>query len=342
MVCVKQRGYLIDTSFDFRSDCPRTHDPDRWSPMLHRYHKVLWGRPLPSGDPFTLRDARPDGYLSHKTTTGARFELSSDAVMQTFTGWKRPHVRQIVERAPRHLRREFQTLAYTIGGMMVFPRNPIDGQWTINQARGFTGKIADRFDLTVECIRRHYEEQDSPLSAAIRRYADFFELFRTFEGYVEHFLLQDLVAPDGSVRFFLTFDDFQRSPLPRDVEEYESYREGSVSFIQARNRRIDELGMALEAAERVRSAAQGQDRTPREGETGPELAVEVVEELELVEVATGRVLGVASLLSDGNVLVDEGTHPYADVASIRGDDLWTHLRGIGNGYVMMRSMTSRG
>lgn len=55
-----------------------------------------------------------------------------------------------------------------------------------------------RFDLTVECIRRHYAAGDSPLAATLARYADFFALFEDFQGYVEYFLLQDLVAPDCS------------------------------------------------------------------------------------------------------------------------------------------------
>jgi hypothetical protein len=79
---------------------------------------------------------------------------------------------------------------------MLFPGKRIDGKMTINGARGFHPKIKDRFDLTVECIRRHYRAEDSPLSDTLSRYADFFALFRNFEGYVEHFLLQDLFTAD--------------------------------------------------------------------------------------------------------------------------------------------------
>jgi hypothetical protein len=37
-------------------------------------------------------------------------------------------------------------ICYTIGAMMVFPGNRIQGEWTINQARGCLKKISDRFD----------------------------------------------------------------------------------------------------------------------------------------------------------------------------------------------------
>jgi hypothetical protein len=63
----------------------------------------------------------------------------------------------------------------------------------------------------------------------------------------------------------------------------------------------------------------------------------IAEELELVDVSSQRVLGVATLLDDGSILVDQATHPYAMVADIRGVDAWSHLKSVGNGYVLMRA-----
>lgn len=62
----------------------------------------------------------------------------------------------------------------------------------------------------------------------------------------------------------------------------------------------------------------------------------IVEELELIALPSERVLGIASLLSSGDVLLDTATHPYGLYAQLHELDLWTHLRCIGNGYVMMR------
>lgn len=65
-------------------------------------------------------------------------------------------------------------------------------------------------------------------------------LFKDFRGYVEHFLLQDLVGSDfASVRFLKDFDDFSLKALPAaSVEEYREYMRRSIAFIEARNRRI--------------------------------------------------------------------------------------------------------
>ena len=53
-------------------------------------------------------------------------------------------------------------------------------------------------DLTLECIRRHYLGQASPLSETLTRYGDFFALFGDFRDYVQFFLVNDLVTNDYS------------------------------------------------------------------------------------------------------------------------------------------------
>jgi len=142
----------------------------------------------------------------------------------------------------------FNTLGYTIGGMMVWPGNRIDGKMTINQARGCYGSIKDRFDFTLECIRRHYVGEPSPLGEVLGRYGDFFALFRGFQGFVEYFLLHDLVSDDYSaVRFFAPFEDFRvTSPLLGSVDAYRDYRRLAMHFIAARNLRIAGLHPALD------------------------------------------------------------------------------------------------
>ena len=222
---------MIDTTFDFRADTPAGKDPDTWSPTLSRYHKALWSKPPPSGEGFDLDDEGPPFYLRHRSSLG-KFCLSSDTVVPTFK-------KRTIEGVSKD-EMNFAGLGYTIGGMMLFPAIQIDGKWTINQARGCTKKICDRFDYTVECILRHYSGGESPLSEVLARYADFFGLFRDFSGYVEFFLLQDLVteACDGE-RFFTPFDDFESPlPVPTTKDAYLDYRTRAMDFLKARNRRI--------------------------------------------------------------------------------------------------------
>jgi hypothetical protein len=135
---------------------------------------------------------------------------------------------------------DFKNLGYTIGGFILFPSKRIDGKMNINGARGFNSKIADRFDLTLECIRRHYSKGISPLSDVLDRYKDFFQLFINFEGYVDFFFLNDLVNSDYSkIKFFVPVTDaFANPPLPQTVVEYLQYKSAAMDFLTKRNARM--------------------------------------------------------------------------------------------------------
>ncbi len=151
-------------------------------------------------------------YLHHLSDLG-EFRLSSDAVIPSWSRWKK--MAHITDQIPEVEREEFSRIGYTIGGMMVFASNRVDRKPTINGARGFDARIADRFDLTVECIRRHYlgEPVRCLLGDTLARYANFFRLFDDFAGYVNFFHLQDLVDEvTSSVKFFTPFDDFTNLP----------------------------------------------------------------------------------------------------------------------------------
>ena len=53
---------------------------------------------------------------------------------------------------------------------------------TTNVSRGINPSIKDTFDLTLECIRRFYLNENSPLSHTLRRYSLFFSLFQILKG----------------------------------------------------------------------------------------------------------------------------------------------------------------
>ena len=149
----------------------------------------------------------------------------------------------MTKQLPEEENEEFQKITYTIGGMMVFPGNRIERFQTLNMARGFTQAISDRFDLTVECIRRHYVNQESPLTSTLSRYSAFFALFDDFREYVKFFLLDDIVTNGTEVKFFMQFDDFRPPYIPQHLSEYQEYRQRSIDFVEARNQRIEMLSL---------------------------------------------------------------------------------------------------
>lgn len=100
-------------------------------------------------------------------------------------------------------------------------------------------RLGDRFDLTLECIRRHHQNEDSPISDTLTRCCGVFDLFVDFRGYTEFFLLRDLVTENfDAVNFHLPFDNFESSPCPNDFDLYKKYKSRVLKFVAARNFRI--------------------------------------------------------------------------------------------------------
>lgn len=224
----------FDVTTDFQEDS-RHRDPDSYSPLLQSYHQRLWSKRLPGGAVFTLASDRVGSarVLRHRSELG-EFVLSSDTLANSNKGPLRAYYEAMGEKSNIAWHHD----GGTIGGRLVFPRNRIDGRQTINQRRGTHARIRDRFDLTLEAIRRHYAGEESPLSFTLNSYANFFALFETFQGYVDFFLLQDLIDDRGEVRFYLPFDTYESSPFPSSFEQYREFRQRQLEFVAARNERM--------------------------------------------------------------------------------------------------------
>ena len=226
----------IDVDFDFRKDS-LCGDPDKDSPKLYETHKLLWNKTLPSSKHFDLKIISLGGNRGRLLLKNNLCDnLSSDRMCPHFDGKYNGRFGGWLSDIERE---ELKCKVRTIGGHIVFPAHNKNG-FTINQARGISRFICDRFDLTLECIQRFYKGEQSPLYDALMRYKVFFDLFVDFGGYVDFFLLRDFVDNNGRIRFFLPFDNFNRSPLPQTVNEYKQYQIHTMDLISRRNKRIYE------------------------------------------------------------------------------------------------------
>ena len=226
---------IFDADYDHRLDS-KGKDPDSHSPTLKLQHQLLWSKPLPNGSLFDLQP-EPSKYLIYSSGS-EDFHLSSDSISNSLRNQKR--MRPLISQIPTSELDEFQSAGSVIGARILFPANRIDNRFTINQARGTHPRINDRFDLTLECIRMHYLGIANPLESVLNRYRDFFSLFGNFKGYVDFFLLQDLVSADCTkVLYFIPHDPtFKSSPRPDSVDSYMQYKANTIRFIKARNSRI--------------------------------------------------------------------------------------------------------
>lgn len=227
-------SHAVDVTTDFQEDS-RGRDPDLYSSLLQEFHRRLWSKPLPSGALFNLVPGRVGSVrVLRYQGPGREFVLSSD----TLANSNRRRLSGFYEEMGAESNLAWHHLGGTMGGRLIFPRNRIDGKQTINQLRGTHPRIRDRFDLTLETIRRYYAGEASPLGDVLARYGDFFALFEDFPRYVDFFLLQDLVDDDGAIRFYLPFRGFDVAPLPATLEDYRRFRQSQLEFVNSRNARI--------------------------------------------------------------------------------------------------------
>lgn len=230
----------LDINFDFQTEAGFNRagvqrDSDKHSSTLQEYHRILWSKPLPSRELFELTKISGNR-LYHKSGLGEYF-LSSDWGAVTLSG--RNQVKAYISSLNNKRVVDFQQSVVNIGARIIWPSNRIDGSSTINGMKGMNYLISDRLDLTIECIRRYYIGETSPLYETLKRYDNFFALFENFNGYIDFFLLQDYVGEDySSVNIAQPFDDFHSSPVPKSVDEYYEYIDKTEFLIHARNKRI--------------------------------------------------------------------------------------------------------
>ena len=241
---------MIDVTFDFTTDSKGYwdgfwtrndglggggSDPDKASPTLKEYHRLLWSKLLPNGEVMNLQPGKAGYYLIWKD-----MDLSSDSIIVGFRYKKYRHMMDQVRAKVGDFEVYFEKLirrSYSIGGMIIFPAHPN----SMNQSRGRNGIISDRWDLTLECIRRYYAGEESPLSKTIESDKAFFDLFVDFKGYVDFFFLQDCVSPDYSeVDIWVGDTSFTGSGLPKTLDDYFTFIEKEFAFMDKRNARIKE------------------------------------------------------------------------------------------------------
>lgn len=218
----------IDVLFDVQTDSGGK-DPDSASKTLKAYHQLLWSKPLPNGELMELE-------IEKNTLRWNEMWFGSDSITASFLHYRFP-LKDLVEHSIPNFpefKKDYWHKTYTIGGSIIFPML----RWSMNQARGCSPKICDRWDLTLECIRRYYNRESSPLDSALSKSSEFFKKFVDFKGYVDFFFLQDCVDEDYNVKLWLETPLFASMPMPKNIDEYKYWIDTQLDFVTRRGQRI--------------------------------------------------------------------------------------------------------
>lgn len=210
-------------------------DMDQFSPTLRRYHQMLWSRPLPGGTAFDL-DAGGDPTGDYLVAPDG-LVLASDSLINSMTHWSR--LRPVLASVPEDEQEAFRVRASSVAATGLWPKRSGPSGQSINQARGQHPHVADRLDLTVECVRRHYIGEQSPLANALNGAADFFALWPDWRTWITWWLLDDLLDNDGEIRWLLPFSEFgAEKAWPTTPVDWRSYRDCCFDFIERRAARM--------------------------------------------------------------------------------------------------------
>ena len=220
----------IDIHFDVQTDS-NGKDPDSASPTLRAYHQLLWSKPLPNGQEMKLG-------IEKNCLKWGDIWFGCDSITASFLHWRFPLKEYVEQNIPNFAewKNNYWHKTYTIGGSIIFPMH----RWSMNQARGCSVKICDRWDLTLECIRRFDAGESTPLDKALEKDRDFFSLFVDFKGYVDFFLLQDCVDEKYNVKKWLDTNHFDSMPMPKNIDEYYKWIDTQLDFVAKRGKRIED------------------------------------------------------------------------------------------------------
>ena len=236
----------IDVDEIFANSSNKSKDPDKYSKRLGKIHCILWNSRNKLGN----LEWNPLNRLK-TTINGMEYVFTPDSITNSFRNSDRL-VRglNIKEKdAISNYGSKVQTLVdeyaktdYTIGSSIIFPISiggvPIG--YTMNKARGLNQQVHDRFDYTLECIKRYYDKNtNNPLQSALEKSSAFFDIFNGFDEYVHFFFLEDLIDRDGNVISFTNKIDFD-NPFPTNKDDYYKCLSNTMEFVKKRNKRIQD------------------------------------------------------------------------------------------------------
>lgn len=247
---------MIDVDKDFISDVPgyvenleknglhsSCKDPDVYSKLMQKYHRVLWSvQKLQNGQNMELKAGCGSYYLYW-----SKFRFGADSIVNMYFHHKGAQslLNEEIKQALiknfgettdfKDFVKKYLYKTYTIGGSIIFPKNGVTNSINIRRY----SLLKDRFDLTLECIRRYYEKETSPMSKVLKANASFFKLFDNFKEYVDFFFLQDLVNNDYTkINYFNLTNELEKVSYPQTEKDWLDLYKNQIDFVKKRNERI--------------------------------------------------------------------------------------------------------
>ncbi|MBU3135573.1 hypothetical protein KPL39_04755 [Clostridium gasigenes] len=235
-------------------------DPDKFSKKLYEYHKELWnGRNIQNTNNLCL-ELDEDGYGGYCLWLN-KIKITSDYIGPS-TYWAN-NIGILDEEIGEYLKS-----TRTIGGHLIWPCKSVHtGEWifnkktkqmekekkSINTARGGEKGFYDRIDLTLLDLKNWYECRPCKLKIFFDTNKEWLNIFKSFPGFIEFFLLQDFVDKNYNIQDLASYNDEKDiyeilksidNPMHRETKSsYRKFISGNKRVIENRNNRIIILKM---------------------------------------------------------------------------------------------------
>ncbi len=206
-------------------------DPCDDSLFLKKSIRKMFSRPLPNGQTMELEE----------TSSGFRwndFRFGIDTVVPSFFSTRNRNLSKAYALSETDFRdsvSEYIRETDLLGAYTIYPvhaNSLIQCIYSNNRIRG-------RWDFVLECVRRHYSGEDSPLYDCMRRDRLFYDLFVDFNGFIDFFYLNDFINSDGTVKMLLQTELFEMNPVPRNWDEYKKWFGTNIELVKKRNSRME-------------------------------------------------------------------------------------------------------
>lgn len=203
---------LFDRNQNLKAGLSEAQDPADFSAKLAQYQILLYTKPLPSGGFLKLR-ANKFNQVEAELPSGESILLTSMPLIHQACFEADNH--ELLSKLPQSQVDIMLRTLVTSGNYMLIPAQPLNG-YRLDDFRK-NPRIGNRIDLYLECVRRQYAGEPSPLDDILNPFKPWFELFLSFKQFVEFFYLGNLYDPKlKKIHFFKTFDpDF---PINLDPE----------------------------------------------------------------------------------------------------------------------------
>ncbi|GEM_PF-5022518 len=181
-------------------------DADAFSVVQYRFYEIFLNKKMPDGAENKFMMRKVGSKLELLCTNDKKLTLSCDYIGPIKKSY------YINKKSDSKALAKMLLNTRNFAGSMVWP-NIKKSDFTVNQAKGFL--LKDRMDLTLLNLKEYIDSgynasacSCTQLGQAFEDYEEWYKHFKSFEGFIDYFCLNDFVSKNYEIICFDSYDDY--------------------------------------------------------------------------------------------------------------------------------------